>query len=271
MTIQLKQFAPSSGAIYYFSGTGNTAFVAHEFQENYKAINVPVDLFSIETIDVVSSQGKYDFLMIGFPTYAFCPPDIVADFVKKLPEVKDKPVILFSTGGASAGTSFNTLEKILIKKHYIVLSNFFYVMPDNVYFVYGKDIDKDERIDLLITTTKEKVKQDFDQLMSSKARFVKANVFLSLISPQAKFFFFKFFKKKWVWDRKECDFCGLCAKLCPTKNISVKKEKGKVSFSNNCMFCTRCYNFCPKKAIHYKSIKKTKNLRRYTRLKDEIL
>ena len=70
MTIQLKQFKPGNGAIYYFSGTGNTAFVAGEFPRELQKANVSVDLFKIEDIDVVSSQSKYDFLMIGFPVYA---------------------------------------------------------------------------------------------------------------------------------------------------------------------------------------------------------
>lgn len=274
MTIQLKQFKPGKGAIYYFSGTGNTAFVAREFQENYKKANVSVDLFKIENTEVVSSQGKYDFLMLGFPVYAFYPPDMVIDFVKKLPEVKDKPVILFATGGASAGASFNVLEKILKKKNYDVISNFFYVTPSNDSFLFGKDTAKDKQIELSINNTIGKIKQDFDILISGKSKFKKANIILSIISPIVKFCFFKILHKnnrRWYWDRVACNYCGLCEKHCPTKNITVKKEKGKVVFGNNCMFCTRCYNFCPQKAIHFKSEKKTKKYKRYDRLKNEII
>ncbi len=269
MTIQMKQFTPGKGAIYYFSGTGNTAFVACEFQDNYKKKGISIDLFQIEKIETVTSQGKYDFLMIGFPTYYFYPPQMVIDFVKKLPEVKDKPVILFATGGASAGASFNVLERILRKKKYQVISNFLYIMPSNDGFLFNKDIDKEEHADLKISGTKEKIKQDFELITSGKSKFKSANIFISLISEIAKFGMNK--KNKWFWDKKECNFCGLCAKACPTKNITIKKEKGKVIFGNNCMFCSRCYNFCPKKAIHYKSINKTKNFKRYTRLKNEII
>lgn len=274
MTIQLKQFKPGKGAIYYFSGTGNTAFVAREFQENYKKANVSVDLFKIENTEVVSSQGKYDFLMLGFPVYAFYPPDMVIDFVKKLPEVKDKPVLLFATGGASAGASFNVLEKILKKKNYDVISNFFYVTPSNDSFLFRRDTQTKEQIDLIINNNQEKITQDFDILISGKSKFKKANIILSIISPIAKFVFFKILHKnnrRWYWDRVACNYCGLCEKHCPTKNITIKKEKGKVIFGNNCMFCTRCYHFCPQKAIHFKSEKKTKKYRRYTRLKNEII
>lgn len=274
MTIQMKQFTPGKGAIYYFSGTGNTAFVAGEFQENYKKANVSVDLFKIENTEIVSSQSKYDFLMIGFPVYASYPPDLVVNFVKKLPEVKDKPVILFATAGITTGISFNVLENILKNKNYNVISNFAYIMPDNAYFVFRKDTDKDEQIELSLNNTIGKINQDFDILISGKSKFKKANVFWSLFAPLTKFFFFKILqpkKNRFVWDREACNYCGLCAKICPTKNITIKKEKGKVIFGNNCMFCTRCYHFCPQKAIHNKSINRTKKYRRYTRLKNEII
>lgn len=270
----MKQFEPGKGVIYYFSGTGNTAFVAYEFQENYKKAKVDVDLFKIESMDAVTSQGKYDFLMIGFPVYAFYPPQLVIDFVKKLPEVKDKPVILFATGGGSAGASFSVLGNILKKKNYNVICNFLYVMPDNVYFLFGKDAQKKEEIELMISSTQGKVKQDFEVITSGKSKFVDCNFFLKIISGLVHSFFNlgqKHQKGRWFWQREACNYCGLCEKNCPTKNITIKKEKGKVSFGNNCMFCTRCYNFCPKKAIHFKSLKKTKNFRRYDRLKDEIL
>jgi formate hydrogenlyase subunit 6/NADH:ubiquinone oxidoreductase subunit I/flavodoxin len=274
MTITKKQFVPGKGAIYYFSGTGNTAFVAREFQENYKKAKIDVDIFSLDKQETVSSQSKYDFLMLGFPVYAFYPPEVVIDFVKKLPVVKEKPVILFSTGGASAGASFNVLEQILKKKNYDVISNFFYVVPSNDSFLFNKNTQTKEQIDLIINSTQERVKQDFDILIAGKSQFKKANVFLSIISQIAKFVFFKILHKnnrRWYWERDACNYCGLCEKVCPTKNITVKKEKGKVIWGNNCMFCTRCYNFCPQKAIHFKSLKKTKNYRRYDRLKDEIL
>ncbi len=274
MTIKMKQFNPGKGVIYYFSGTGNTAFVASEFQENYNLKKIIVDLFPIEKLETITSQGKYDFLMIGFPIHAFYPPQLVIDFVKRLPDVKDKPVILFATGGESAGASFNVLERILKKKKYFVISNFLYVMPDNVNFMFGKDRDKEEHINLAITSTKEKVKNDFDLLVSGKSKFIKSNILISIMSNTVKFFFDigqKNTKKRWFWDKKECTMCGLCQQVCPTKNITIKKEKGKVIFGNNCMFCTRCYNFCPRNAIHFKSINKTKNFKRYDRLKNEII
>jgi len=45
----------------------------------------------------------------------------------------------------------------------------------------------------------------------------------------------------------ECDGCGACVSLCPTKNITL--ENGTVTFGDNCIGCLGCLLRCPKQAI----------------------
>lgn len=270
MTIQKKQFVSGKGALYVFSGTGNTFFVATEILKNYNSHNVSLDIYNLENIDVVSSQAKYDFLIIGFPTYVCNAPKLVIDFIKKLPEVKDKPIILFSTVSRTK-TNFDFLKKILEKKNYLVISNFYYNLPSNVNFLFNKEVNTDDEINKMIETTKQKIKEDIDLLLSGRSEYKKNNLLFNLFNPLLLKSQTKKNKKSWYWDKESCDFCGLCAEVCPTKNITIKKEKRKVSFSNNCLFCTRCYNFCPKNAIHYKTKTKTKKYKRYTKMKDKII
>ena len=44
-----------------------------------------------------------------------------------------------------------------------------------------------------------------------------------------------------------CNGCGLCASICPMKNISVKG--GKAVPHSKCTMCYRCISSCPQKAI----------------------
>ena len=45
----------------------------------------------------------------------------------------------------------------------------------------------------------------------------------------------------------DCTSCNLCIKICPMKNL--ENQRGKIKHLNNCTICYRCVNRCPQKAI----------------------
>jgi MinD superfamily P-loop ATPase len=58
----------------------------------------------------------------------------------------------------------------------------------------------------------------------------------------------------------DCTSCGLCATLCPAKNITI--ENGRPVFGDKCERCLACLQHCIKRAINYKD--KTQKRGRYT-------
>lgn len=53
-------------------------------------------------------------------------------------------------------------------------------------------------------------------------------------------------------DGDKCDFCGMCAEVCPRDVFSVKKKKKKkveVKSPLDCNFCMTCVEECPKKCV----------------------
>jgi MinD superfamily P-loop ATPase len=56
-----------------------------------------------------------------------------------------------------------------------------------------------------------------------------------------------------------CSACGLCAKICPVRNIQM--EGGKPTFGGHCEQCMACLQWCPQKAINYNG--KTESRERY--------
>ena len=59
---------------------------------------------------------------------------------------------------------------------------------------------------------------------------------------------FKIHQKLFLFkaDRKKCTKCGLCAKLCPVKNIEMKEYP---VYGFKCQYCLRCTGVCPARAI----------------------
>ena len=49
-------------------------------------------------------------------------------------------------------------------------------------------------------------------------------------------------------DDKKCNACGLCMKLCPTKNITKDKDKHPI-WGRNCLLCLTCEMKCPNDAV----------------------
>ncbi len=50
-------------------------------------------------------------------------------------------------------------------------------------------------------------------------------------------------------DGGKCDFCGMCAEVCPRDVFSVKKKKVEVKSPLDCNFCMTCVEECPKKCV----------------------
>jgi ferredoxin len=56
----------------------------------------------------------------------------------------------------------------------------------------------------------------------------------------------------------QCVKCGVCAKVCPAKNIAVTD---KVRFSDHCEACLACVHLCPQNAVHLKNERSGKRWR----------
>jgi len=261
-----------SGIAYYFSGTGNTAYVIDFWCNLFKQNKINIEKQKIEDILTVTSQKDYDFLVIGFPVYAWYPPSFVIDFLEQLPSVEKKKVILVGVCAGQSGSSLPVARKILEKKNYDVIGTFAYSMPSNASYMFNKDVDKEEVIENKIKLVTEKINIDFNLILSGQRKIIKRSIFLRSLHSFIHWGFSKQLKKpQWVVDKEKCTLCGTCQEICPTKNITVKKMKREVKFANNCVSCTRCYNFCPQKAIKYKKVNpKVKEKGRYTRMKEYV-
>lgn len=242
------------GVLYYFSGTGNTKWIADKFKDSFKLYDIDLHLLNIESIEKVNIKS-YTFIIIGSPVHAEVPPKIVDDFLNKLPKVENRiRTIVYSTQGAKSAAAASIMSKKLEKKGYNIVIQSNIRMPNNYYFYIGKKRIESEQKEML-ESAKEKVKiltENFIDNKHMREYNSSLRIFLGKISGKA----FKNMMPKLsknITSTKECMKCGLCLRNCPKSNITF--ENGHAIFHSKCILCLRCIYICPINAIRYKGKK----------------
>ena len=247
--------------IFYFSGVGNSAWVANKLAECFNDKVLPI-------ADEIGKKNTY-FLRKGekvgfiFPVYGWEPPKIVMDFIAEMQ--MDSPHYLYfvCTCGDDVGKTPKVFESAIKRKGWKCDAGFSVTMPDTYVCLPGFDIDDETTLQIKMDNAKARVeyigKQIADDLHMDRfdcyegpfpylKTYVLGGLFRAfLMSPKP----FKATDK--------CISCGLCAKKCPVHNINVDS---KPQWGNRCTMCLACYHACPYHAIEYG--KRTRNKGQYS-------
>ena len=233
--------------IFYFSGTGNTAYVANQiavaFAENdSKCQLVPMEdvILKRKVIDLENT----DIIGIGFPVHAMDAPEIVYKFVDLLP-VGNYKYFIFKTAGDPMlnGGSTQTIREMLRTKAWESIHDSLFVMPSNV----GKNPNPEmiKHLALIAQKHAEQVTSDINGgIIVSEPKSKLNGIFKAFGKMESK----GASKNSDRWRvNEDCIHCGKCVSNCPTKNIT--SEGTKLVFGKNCIWCFRCSFHCPTQAI----------------------
>ncbi|HBN07119.1 MAG TPA: 4Fe-4S ferredoxin [Cyanobacteria bacterium UBA8530] len=226
--------------VFYFSGTGNSLYVAKKFS---------TEMYSIPQL---MKEGRLEFedesIGFVFPCYSFGLPRMVLDFLKKS-KLKASYYFGVMTYGNMAGSGLSHLEEISgqvgIKFNYtaeiLMADNYLpmFKMEDQSVKDSNADIEKNlEEIALDIAARKNKLTR----------KGLASVTFSKLVHLSYKGMLDEADKKFIV--QESCNGCGICQKVCPKKNIVVKE---KAKFQHRCDSCYACIHNCPRNAIHLKN------------------
>lgn len=242
------------GVLYYFSGTGNTKWVADKFRDGFKSYDIDLHLISIESIEQINIKS-YAFVIIGSPVYAEVQPKIVDDFLNRLPKIENRiRTIVYSTQGAKSAAATSIISRKLEQKGYNVVIQSNIRMPNNYYFSVGKRRTQSEQKEML-EDAKEKVSVLTKCFIDNKQMREQSSLFRIFVGKiSGKTFKNKIPKlSKNITSTKECMKCGLCLRNCPKGNITF--ENSHAVFHSKCILCLRCIYICPINAIRYKGKK----------------
>lgn len=245
--------------IFYFSGTGNSAYAAHELSKVMKEEIVDLaEAMKNKRFEYKLSPGeKAGFV---FPVYFYGIPTIVAEFIDELTlKMKDNPYVyaVMTCGGSIAGAD-QLLRECLHKNGYPLSACFELPMVDNYVLMYELSTPSEQKIKL------EKADRNLLEIakkieLENKEAYTSG--VLGKITTKMAYPFYLTGRKtaKFSVDER-CISCGLCDRNCP--EMAIVLEAGKpVWVKDQCVHCLACINACPVEAIQYG--KGTKRRRRY--------
>ena len=241
--------------IFYFSGTGNTRWVAEQISQ---AIGEEL-LFIPDLI----REGRYDFILsederIGFcfPTHGWQPPRIVREFIRKL-VVEGEPFCwALTTCGDNMGECMTILNKNLKAKGLMAETMFSVIMPESYVclpFMHTDPKDKELR---KIENAKRQLSHIIP-LIRDRIRGVE-ELEKGATPRLYSYVIGGYFNKRMITDRKfmvdsdVCIKCGKCENVCPVDNI--KGTPPVWMHNGQCTCCLACYHHCPVHAINYGKI-----------------
>ena len=266
-----------SHRIYYFSGTGNSLWVARKMKESFpEAELIPItnDLpIELETtgvqiagsddqeglVAVESHQKKQNIIGLVFPVYFTKPPRIVMNFIQKMPNADY--VYAVATCGMIAGGVLNVLKNALLQRGITLSAG--YIIPLTTNFVLLPNIKSEKGLDKAFKKAEAKTQDIAVNIKNRALRFDK-NVIGILQKPFSVLVANPIYRRAPMLDKKfkvssTCISCGACRDVCPVQNITL--SGGKPVFHHQCEMCFSCINWCPRKAINWTAA--TKGHRRY--------
>ncbi len=242
--------------IYYYTGTGNSLWVARAVAEELGETN----LVSIPDCTEDERTGNSDATGLIFPVYIWGVPAPIVRFVGRMKGLRPGYLFAVAVNGGQVANTLIELRGILKKNGLTLNSGFEVTMPSN-YIPWGGPGPTE------IQNCK------FDEAKAKTAR-IAAHVSHRGIGPIEKGPLWQrvvftlihrvSFNKvpgmdRNFWVDEKCNECGVCAGVCPSGNITI--SGGKPSWNHRCEQCLACIQWCPKEAIQYG--KKTPQYERY--------
>ena len=243
--------------ILYFSGTGNSKYVAKRIGEGLEdqVVNLLDKIKSQDYSPIVSDRPW----VIVTPTYAWQIPNVVRVWLNQTVLSGNKEMYFVLTCGDSIGNAATFAKDYcqLNGKRFKGLTKV--VMPEN-YIAMFKAPEKEEALSI-IEKSEPVIDDIIDTIKHNNRLTTKTTLLGSFLSGAVN----KGFYKTSIADKKfrvldSCTGCGLCEQGCVTNNIVIKD--GKPTWNGNCTHCMACICKCPNEAIEYG--KKSVGQPRYT-------
>jgi len=241
--------------IFFFSGTGNTWWVASHLAEALSIQGFNAESHSIEQVSssqVVGIIERAAILGLGYPIYGSDAPLIMQEFIRNLPVVESpKPMLIFVTQGIWSGDGAYFLRSQIEEKGYQIRWAVHFNMPGNI------ALDCGAVLNFFFSSMNAKPQKALERVQRLAKRVAQDRVWIMGRSPVLSIGWMQripYRKTLHLWqsgvlsvEPEQCDGCERCERLCPVGNIRM--EADLPNFGDQCNLCLRCFNYCPQLAV----------------------
>ena len=248
--------------IYYFSGTGNSLYVAKDIAANTGGNLLPIA--SIVNKHVINIDSEVTGIV--FPVYYGELPVIIKRFMEKLDNIKNKYIFAVCTFGGSAGYSLKILKSIIQARGGELSATYRVHMPQNSFSKPWENniklyVNWKKKVEQVVRNTNDKAKGEFYKYNVLTPLFMIADYSVNIMRPRYRKAFMKLSNSPPDLDTDElihrndmsysvnekCNGCGICSMVCPVNNIQIINDRPV--WLHHCENCLACYNWCPNRAI----------------------
>lgn len=233
--------------VLYFTGTGNSRYVARRIAE---ALHEP--LFSIndrvkanDTAPVPTGRQ----LIVVSPTYGWRLPRVVRDWLLQTEFPKAEQVWFVMTCGSEIGNAARYNRQLARQKKLRYMGTAQIVMPENYVAMFA--VPEAEEARRIVEKAEPDIRRAIETIREGRALPPTRNNLYDrfMSSPVNPVFYAGFVKAKAFAAGDACTGCGACAERCPMNNIAIRA--GKPVWGTACTHCMACLCYCPKEAIEY--------------------
>ena len=251
--------------IYYFSGTGNSYFVAQKLAQQIPNCTIKPIVALMKQPKIITNASKVGFV---FPVHALTIPIVVRLFLKKLRFRKTSYLFAITTREGTFFRGFKAINKILFWKFKKLHAQFILEMcnndPRNKNFIspsteiikskqeiVEKEIIRISKLVIKQKRSKEKDRTDtigFD-MNPFLSWLVEKSILLGMrIAPLIG-------GVNYFYHDDKCTQCGICEKVCLSGKIKTHNNLPVWEKDTLCYMCYACVNYCPVQSVQVSSIK----------------
>lgn len=233
--------------ILWFSGTGNSRYIAQklaeQLQEEQLCLN---DRIRANDTSPIQVNGR---LVVVTPTYAWRIPRVVRDWLRRTALAGAEQVWFIMSCGSEIGNADRYNRVLCQEKGLTCMGTTQIVMPENYIAMFSAPVAGEARE--IVAGAEPAIRRAAD-LIAEGSPFPAArnNLYDRFMSGPVNPVFYAFCVKDSAFVAGDgCTGCGLCTHLCPMGNIVIRG--GKPSWGGHCTHCMSCICYCPVEAIEY--------------------